>query len=339
MLLKACISPIEERPSAEQLLTYPFFTDTTNTEIEIHPNRSPSAGISFIEKIEKSTEIIFSKAFLRDLSTVPPPETESRLSSSFLQSLQKSDSMSIKIPSKESESKSKTVSRKIILSGRSAQPNLSRHNSTNTTNDYTCVCAMNNLVISILLPASLLQPHLTGYLRMKLPVSITSESPWNIIDTGIQEINHLRNVKQFPDLSKDDEWIIEEAICESIQQAFDRIIEQQEGISSVYSYISSISLNKTLSLYLPSWCLSENNSEETLSTVSFPIISKGLSFKEFIQTNVSSLVEAIDELRKNQLGLPVLTDQEKHHLTIETTTVLTIHVFMYSFIINSSYYN
>ena len=75
-MLKACISPIEERPSAEQLLTYPFFTDTTNTEIIIHPNRSSSAGISFIEKIEKSTEITFSKSFLKDPSIVTPSETE-----------------------------------------------------------------------------------------------------------------------------------------------------------------------------------------------------------------------------------------------------------------------
>lgn len=331
-MLKACISPIEERPSAEQLLTYPFFTDTTNTEIIIHPNRSSSAGISFIEKIEKSTEITFSKSFLKDPSIVTPSETESRLSSSLIASLQRQDSVGTKTSSQEGDMKSKSVSRKIIISSRTTQPTISKHNSTNIMNDYTCICAMNNLVISVLLPASFIQPCLTGSLKLKLPVSITPESPWEMIETAIQEINSMRDVKKIPKLSKNDEWIIEESICEAIQQAFSKIIDQQEGISSVYSYINSISLNKTLCLYLPSWCVSDNDSTDSLLTVSFPIVSKGLSFKEFIQTNSTLLLEAVDELRKKQFDLPALTEHKKHHLTVEITTLLSLHVFMYSFI-------
>lgn len=285
---------------------------------------------------ESSVQHLFSKAFKREIPPTRPPEKEIRLSGGIM-TLSNEQVLSKKSTSQDNEGGAKNTeiyhltvtTRKTYISstGLTDKPPLSRQHSNGS--EFTCKSSISNITCSVLLPCNLINPYYSGFLKMSLPITISQESPWDMIHSVINQINVLRKSNGLYPLSENEEWSIEEAICLSIQECLASIEKQQSSLITVYSYLNTILINKTISLYIPVFYLNEDRMSNEIIEVKFPITSKNISFNTFTSTITTSLINSIAELRK-QKDFPALTEKTKKQLILEITTVLSLQV-LYSF--------
>lgn len=294
--------------------------------------------LSFIYSIEitsHETEHLFSKAFKKPLSPPRPPEKEVRLSTPITAVIQNFDDPNlVKSSSQDAEPKNDNTSiyhlsiptRTTYVSSTDSMKNgtLSRHNSSSSLlTVFSCSPVVSGITCSILVPCSFIQSHLTGFMKMNVPISFTS-SPWDLLHSIVMQLTDLRGLP----LSENEEWQLEEALCFSLQQALNDIEKQQPDYTTVYSYLNTIKIKKTISLYLPAYYINDDRESDHLIKVKFPITEKNLPFGEFTSTIISSLIHSIDEL-KRQLSINPLSEEMKKRLSVEITTILSLQVYLY----------
>lgn len=288
-----------------------------------------------IEITSSEAEHLFSKAFKKPLSPPRPPEKEVRLSAPITAVIQNFDDPTVvKSASQESEPKNDNTSiyhlsiptRTTYVSSTDSMKSgtLSRHNSSSSLLPvFSCTPVVNGISCSILVPCSFIHSHLTGFMKMSVPISFTS-SPWDLLHSIVTQLTDLRGSP----LPENEVWEMEEALCSSIQQALNDIEKQQPDFITVYSYLNTIKIKKTISLYLPAYFINDDRESDHLIKVKFPITEKNLPFEEFTSTIIDSLIHSIDEL-KRQLNITPLSDEMKKQLSVEITTILSLQVCLY----------